>query len=168
MAYICDYYTTKMGSIGNYERSDNQVRRDTLELYAVTIKLKETYNECQYYMSFEGLKNFYETSFFTKSKFCNQLHDHIKSRNTFDLFLPKAKSIYYITHITFCLIFKSNEIKYLLKKALQLEEKSADILNKMVDQHTVKNSELEDFIRVHAHQQPGRISALRKMINTYY
>src|SRR5690606_1428460 len=136
-----------MGSIENNERNDYQIRRHTLELYAVSIKLKETYNECQYYMSFEGLKTFYETSFFTKSKFCNQLRDHIKSRNSLDLFIPKVKSIYYITHITFCLIFKSKEIKYLLKKALQLEEKSADILNKMVDQHTVKNSELEDFIR---------------------
>lgn len=156
-----------MGDFENNEHN-NQIRRNTLELYAVSIKLKETYNECQYYMSFEGLKTFYETSFFTKSKFCNELHRHIKSNNPIDLFLPKVKSIYYITHITFCLIFKSKEIKYLLNKALTLEEKSAEILNQMMDQNLGKNGALEDFIIVHARHQQGRISALRKMVNTYY
>jgi|SRR5690606_23033269 len=158
-----------MGSNDNDERIDNLLRRNTLELYTVSIKLKETYNECQYYMSFEGLKTFYETSFFAKSKFCNELHDHIKANSSFDLFVPKVKSIYYITHLTFCLIFKSREIEYLLNKALRLEEKSAEILKQMVDQDKAHgNVALEDFIRIHSQQQAERLGALRKMINTYY
>lgn len=158
-----------MGGISKNERSEIQVRQNTLELYTISIKLKETYNECQYYMSFEDLKTFYETSFFTKSKFCDQLHDHIKANNPLDLFLPKVKSIYYITFITFCLIFKSKEIEYLLNKALQLEEKSAEILKRINKLDQGKGgASIEEFIKSHSEQQPAHLNALRKMINTYY
>ncbi|WP_417363006.1 hypothetical protein [Galbibacter sp.] len=158
-----------MGGISKNERSEIQVRQNTLELYTISIKLKETYNECQYYMSFKDLKTFYETSFFTKSKFCDQLHDHIKANNPLDLFLPKVKSIYYITFITFCLIFKSKEIEYLLNKALQLEEKSAEILKRINKLDQGKGgASIEEFIKSHSEQQPAHLNALRKMINTYY
>lgn len=162
------FYTSKMSSIDKNERSEIEVRQDIVALYTVSIKLKETYNECQYYMSFEDLKTFYESSFFTKSKFCNQLHDYIKATNAFDLFLPKVKSVYYISYVTFCLFFKSSEIGYLLNKALRLEEKSTEILKRIVGQHQGKGVVVEEFIKSHAHQQPEHLVALRKMINTYY
>lgn len=158
-----------MGGIGKNEHYDIQVRRKIIALYTLSVKLKETYNECQYYMSFEDLKVFYETSFFTKSKFCNQLHDLIKSNNAFDLFLPKVKSTYYITYITFLLIFKSKEIEYLLNKALAVEVKSAEILKELAAENISNdNVTIEEFISTHSEQQPERINALKKMINTYY
>lgn len=158
-----------MGGIGKNRHNDIQVKRKIIALYTLSIKLKETYNECQYYMSFEDLKAFYETSFFTKSKFCNQLHDLIKTNNALDLFLPKIKSTYYISYITLCLIFKSKEIEYLLNNAVVLEEKSFEILNELAAlEHRNGNVVIEEFISRHSQQQQERISSLKKMIKTYY
>ena len=44
--------------MGKNEKIDIQIWRNIVALYATSINLKETYNECQYYMSFEDLKTF--------------------------------------------------------------------------------------------------------------
>lgn len=155
--------------MGKNEKMDVQVWRNIVALYATSINLKETYNECQYYMSFEDLKTFYEASFFTKLKFCDQLHDHIRSTRSLDLFLPKVKSTYYITNITVCLMFKSNEIEFLLHKALTLEEKSSKILNILVaTRDTAHYTPIAELITSQHRQQPERIRTLKKMLNKYY
>lgn len=155
--------------MGKNEKFDIQAWRNIVALYAISINLKETYNECQYHMSFEDLKSFYEASFFSKLKFCDHLHDYIKATRSLDLFLPKVKNTYYITKITVGLIFKSNEIEYLLHKALALEERSSEILNQLdCDQNPACSAPIAELITNHGQQQHERIATLKKMLKKYY
>lgn len=169
MADLCDLYTSRMDGMLKNRHIEIQYRKKIIDLYTLCLKLKETYNECQFYMSFEDLKTFYETSFFTKSTFCKKLHDFIKSNNSSDLFLPRVKSTYYISYLTFALFFKSKEMKYLLNKSLGLELQSSQILKELIALgYDNPNVQLDEFISSYAQNQEQRIKVLTRMIDKYY
>ncbi|MCX2681106.1 hypothetical protein OOZ15_14230 [Galbibacter sp. EGI 63066] len=110
----------------------SSVKRKLTKLYVVNSKLKETYYECQFYMSHDELKKFYEENFFSINSICDNLYHHLKETNKWGLFFSKIRSICYISVLTLRLYFVKNKFRFLFNRAISLEKKNFGILQGLV------------------------------------
>ncbi|MDG3582464.1 hypothetical protein [Galbibacter pacificus] len=145
------------------KRINISTKKHVRQLYTVNSNLKEVYNECQYYMSHTELKEFYEKSFFSKNNFSNNLYSYLKVRNKGVLFITDLKTSYFISCLTFQLIFQKNKIRFLFKKALKLEERNFELLKKLLKTSVLPES-LVPILKNHHDSQATRIAAIKKVL----
>ncbi|WP_417442982.1 hypothetical protein [Joostella sp.] len=140
----------------------SHIQRELVKLYDVSCKLKETYNECQYYMTPDELKMFYEESFFSKYNFCNDIRLYLEKNHNVSFFKSRLRNSFYVTKITLFLFIEKDGCGYLFENALALEEQNNKLLLKLLEEHLP--DELRHKLLKHSLGQEKRIESLKNII----
>ncbi|QLE01516.1 hypothetical protein HX109_08035 [Galbibacter sp. BG1] len=147
-------------------RNEKEVEKNIVKVYQGSCQLKETYNECQYYMSHNELKLFYEESFFSVNTLCVSLQDYVKTKSLWRMPFLKFNNAVYITKLTIHLFFTEDEFKWLFSKALLLEERNFKILEKL--QNIQVSEELNRILASEYNLQQNRIRTLKSILKEHY
>ncbi|MCM5664248.1 hypothetical protein [Galbibacter mesophilus] len=143
-----------------------KIKKNVIKIFRRSCKLKETYNECQYYMSHSELKLFYEESFFSANTLCNCLDEYVRTWGWTTSLISKFHNAAYITKLTGQLFFTDDEFKLLFTKALFLEEKNFEIL-KSLDKDSIPE-EIKEMLVSELVAQEKRIKTLKSILKNHY
>ncbi|EIJ37838.1 hypothetical protein JoomaDRAFT_0807 [Galbibacter orientalis DSM 19592] len=149
-----------------FKSYNKNTQKNIIELYVINCKLKETYNECQYYISPSELKIFYEESFFTKNDFCLDMYDSFMNKQKLALVKAHTQVSVYISILALNLLIVKDGSAYLFKKALALEERNAFVIAALIKEEVSES--LKEDMSQRFKTQEKRITTLRSIIKNHY